>query len=184
MGGDSLSGASSPRVATERESPPGAADVTPVRRSSPRKTALDLLARREHSIAELRTKLSARAADRGWRPEEIDSVLDKLIADGLLSEDRFLESFVGSHARRGHGPVWIRAELERRGIGGEAIAAVLASPEFNWSQFAVEVRIRKFGRVPPADFRARAKQAKFLQYRGFSADQVRAALGADLDEEG
>lgn len=171
-------------MATERAPAPPGGDATQSRRTSPRNTALDLLARREHSIAELRAKLLSRAPDRGWQPEEIEVALAKLIADGLLSEDRFLESFIGSHARRGHGPVWIRAELERRGIDGEAIAAALASPEFNWSQFAVEVRIRKFGRVPPADFRARAKQAKFLQYRGFSADQVRAALGADLDEEG
>jgi len=171
-------------VATERESSPGAADVTPVRRSSPRNTALDLLARREHSIAELRAKLTARAVDRGWQPAEIDSALDKLIAEGLLSEDRFLESFVGSHARRGHGPVWIRAELERRGIGGEAIESALTSAELDWNRVANEVRTRKFGNAPPADFKARAKQARFLQYRGFTADQVRAALGSSPDDEG
>lgn len=183
-GGELLSGASSPRAATERSSPPAAGDELPQpRRSSPRNTALDILARREHSIAELRAKLAARAADRGWSPAEIETTLHALVVDGLLSEDRFLESFVGSHARRGRGPVWIRAELEHRGISGEVIATALTSIDLNWRQVATEVRTRKFGNAPPADFQARAKQARFLQYRGFTADQVRAALGTDHDDQ-
>ena len=38
-----------------------------------------------------------------------------------------------------------------------------------------------FGDEPPAEWKERARQARFLQYRGFSADQVRAALGHDIE---
>jgi regulatory protein len=44
-----------------------------------------------------------------------------------------------------------------------------------------EVRNRKFGPEPPADWPEKARQARFLQYRGFSSDHIRLALGADFD---
>jgi regulatory protein len=148
-----------------------------VRRATPRKIALDILARREHSVAELRDKLSARAEGNEWAPDEIEAALAALIEDGLLSEDRFVTTFVGSYTRRGHGPVWIRAALERRGISGEAIAEALATADTDWREVAADVRRKRFGDPPPADFKERAKQARFLQYRGFTAEQALGACG-------
>jgi regulatory protein len=43
------------------------------------------------------------------------------------------------------------------------------------------VRTAKFGRQPPASWADKARQARFLQYRGFSSDHIRAATGADPD---
>jgi len=149
--------------------------VPKARRSTPRKIALDILARREHSVSELREKLGARAEQYEWAPEEIDAALEALIGEGLLSEERFLANFVGSYTRRGHGPVWIRAELERRGIDGEAIAEALAEADTDWRAAAAAVRRKRFGDAPPADFKERARQARFLQYRGFTAEQAIAA---------
>ena len=140
-----------------------AAEAAPTRRRSPRRAALDLLARREHGVAELRAKL----VDREFTPDEIEATLTALQQEGLLSEDRFLESFIGSHARRGHGPVWIRAELERKGIAGEAIREALEAAEVDWDAEAEAVRVKRFGPEPPADFKERARQARFLQYRGY-----------------
>jgi regulatory protein len=142
------------------------------RRPSIRKIALDLLARREHSVAELREKL----ASRGFEPEEIDTTLAVLMDDGLLSEDRFVENFVGSYTRRGHGPIWLRAELERRGIAGAQITETLANMDVDWVEAAETVRRKRFGAKVPADFKEQARQARFLQYRGFTAEQARAVL--------
>ncbi len=163
---------------------PSADDLTvpQARRSSPRKIALDILARREHSVAELREKLSSRAEHHEWEPDEIEATLEALINDGLLSEERFVTAFVGSYTRRGHGPVWLRAELERRGITGEAIAKALATADTDWRAAAADVRRKRFGDPPPADFRERAKQARFLQYRGFTAEQAIRACGAGDDD--
>jgi regulatory protein len=156
---------------------PSTGDLTVpgARRASPRKIALDILARREHSMAELREKLGARAGHHEWEPEEVEAALEALIDDGLLSEERFVASFVGSYTRRGHGPVWLRAELERRGIAGETIAEALASADTDWREVAAEVRRKRFGDALPADFKERARQARFLQYRGFTAEQALAA---------
>jgi regulatory protein len=139
---------------------------------------MDLLARREHSPAELRRKL----ADRDFSPGEIEVTLEALIREGLLSEARFLEGFVDSQARRGHGPVWIRAELEKRGVAGDEVAAALAAAGRDWTALAREVRAKRFGAGRPADFRERARQMRFLQYRGFTAAQVREALGSAGDD--
>jgi len=138
---------------------------------------MDLLARREHSRLELEHKLTAR----GFEPTTVAQTLDRLVRDRLLVEDRFVESFVLARARKGQGPVRIRAELAQRGIDDSSVSAGIAEADRDWSALAAEVRIKRFGAAPPADFRERARQAKFLQYRGFEADQIRAAL--DMSDE-
>lgn len=140
--------------------------------AKPRAVAMNLLARREHSTAELRDKLAAR----GFEPDEVDATLAALAREGLVSDARFLEAFVASHVRRGHGPARIRAELERHRLAAELIAEVLATRAAEWPALAREVRVKRFGAARPADFKERARQARFLQYRGFGSDDIRGAL--------
>ncbi len=156
----------------KRSTKPEGAPAPQVRRATPRKIALDILARREHSVGELREKLEARE----FAADEIEATLEALVGDGLLSEERFLENFVGSYTRRGHGPVWLRAELERRGISGEAISEALARADVDWESAAEAVRVKRFGHEVPTDFKERVRQARFLQYRGFTAEQARVAF--------
>jgi regulatory protein len=141
--------------------------------ASARRTALDLLARRDHSLAELREKLAARE----FSPADIEETLARLTGDGLASDARFVEAFVAARVRKGQGPVRIRAELERRGVAADIIARHLEAEACDWGALAGEVRVRRFGAAHPRDFRERARQARFLEYRGFTADQIRAALG-------
>ena len=82
-------------------------DLTAIRRS-----AMDLLARREHGRVELTRKLR----QRGACPEMIDIALDRLTEEGLLSESRYLESYIRYRARSGYGPLRIREELNQRGL--------------------------------------------------------------------
>lgn len=143
-----------------------------------RRAAMDLLARREYGRSELAGRLAAKAL-----PETlVEPVLDALAAEGLQSDARYAESFVGARANRGQGPVRIRLELERRGVAGELVDAALAEAG-DWDALAAAARVRKFGAKPPADFREKARQARFLQYRGFTAEQVRAALEGAPDED-
>jgi regulatory protein len=149
-------------------------------RSSPRKIALDILARREHSVAELREKLQSR----DFPADDIEQTLTALIADGLLSEARFIDSFLASYTRRGHGPLWLRAELERRGIASAQVAEALAGQEVDWPAEARTVREKRFGSDQPADYKDRARQSRFLQYRGFSSEQIRQAFSIDEEDSG
>lgn len=139
---------------------------------SPRRQALDWLARREHSLAELRVKLKGRSYSR----EEIDRTLGDLAREGLASDERFVESFVATRKRKGQGPVRIRTELERRGIAAELIATQLEVNVADWDELARAVRRKKFGAGAPRDYREWTRQARFLQYRGFSGEQIRRVL--------
>ena len=140
-------------------------------------TAVRLLARREHAVEELRRKLRSK----GHADEAIDPVLTRLTAKRLVSDDRFVTSFVHHHAQRGQGPIRIRAELRQQGIADEVIDTALENASTDWGLQAQSVRQRKFGSALPAGMAERAKQARFLQYRGFSSDQIRAALKSDVE---
>jgi regulatory protein len=160
--------------------PDGAADpeIDPRKRDKDiEAAAVRLLSRREHSIEELRRKLAAR----GHAEAGIATVLEKLAAKKLVSDERFVSSYVHHHARRGQGPVRIRAELRQQGVTDPQIQQGVSAGETDWNQLAGEVRRRKFGAELPRTASERAKQARFLQYRGFNSDQIRAALKFDPD---
>ncbi len=144
---------------------------------SPRNLAMNWLARREHSRAELQAKL----ADRDFSPEEIETAIAALEADGLVSDERFAESFIAARVRKGQGPVRIRMELQRRGVDGELIRMQIDDAGIEWKSIAADVRRKKFGAMMPADYKGKARQMRFLEYRGFTGEQIRAAVGDDFD---
>ena len=139
---------------------------------------MDLLARLEHSAREMRAKLLARE----FAHDEVDAAIERLIEDGLLSDERFAEAFVASRVRKGQGPVRIRGELEQRGVAGELIEASLARVDVDWCDVAREVQQRKYGGTRPTDYRERARRSRFLQYRGFTGEQIRYAFAAGDDD--
>ncbi len=142
-----------------------------------RRRAMDLMALREHGRAELERKLAAK----GFAPTLVAGELDRLAAEGLLSDERFAERFVRSRIERGHGPRRIERDLERRGLAGERVALALEAADADWSTLAGAAREKRFGPGLPQAYRERARQARFLEGRGFSAEQIRAALGGAVE---
>ncbi len=138
------------------------------------RAALDLLARREHSRRELERKLGAR----GFAEELIAPTLDALEESGELASARFTESFIRARAAKGQGPARIRAELAERGIDPEQVAELLQRAGIDWAAIASAVRDKRFGAQRPTDFKERARQARFLEYRGFDGGQIGAALSS------
>jgi regulatory protein len=143
-----------------------------------KRRALDLLARREHSRVELERKLGAR----GFAEEAIAPALDDLERSGALAGARFTDAFIRSRAARGQGPVRIRAELAARGIDDEQAAASMADAGVDWAEAAGAVRRKRFGAEVPRDFKERARQARFLEYRGFERGQIDGALKGREEE--
>ena len=137
-----------------------------------RKICMDLLAYREHSRLELRNKLLLRE----FEPESIEPILDSLVRDNLLNDQRFAEAYTRMRARRGFGSIRIKQELNERGIANELITNAIRSTELDWWQLAAEQKQKKFGTVVAKDFPERAKQMCFLQYRGFDNEQIRFAV--------
>jgi regulatory protein len=138
---------------------------------------MDLLARREHGRVELTRKLRLRGA----LPEMIDTELDRLTEEGLLSEARYLESFINYRARSGYGPARIREELTQRGLARSEIEQALRDCDFDWAEQLTQTWQRKFAGRLPADLRERGQQTRFLSYRGYSLEQIgRLLSGRDL----
>ena len=132
--------------------------------------ALRCLAQREHSRTELARKLGKLGSE-----EEVDAELDRLTELGLLSDARFADAYVRAKAAR-FGASRLRIELSRRGVGTEQIISAI---EENCSDSELErardITRRKFA-AAPADAREWARQARFLQGRGFSTEIIRRVL--------
>jgi regulatory protein len=155
-----------------------------------RSRAIGYLAQREHSRVELRRKLldavarqqRQRAAAEGAEPpdmpivateQEVDALLDWLAGKGLLSAERFVESRVNTRAPR-YGNLRIRQELAQHGVALDAdTAEALQASEL---ERARTVWVKRYGGVAP-DAAGRARQARFLTARGFSADVVWRVVG-------
>lgn len=150
--------------------------------ATPRKVAMDLLARREHSRLELLHKLARRFGDREPR-SELEVAIDTLAAEGLQSDERFALSFARERLHRGHGPRRIRVELQQRGVDDTlidtALAEVPAEEGTTWAGQARLVLAKRFGDGPARGFPERARRLRFLDQRGFGTQDMPQDLSDD-----
>ena len=140
------------------------------RERSLRERALGFLARREHTCTELQRKLAPHAAS----PGELDALLDDLVRRKLLSEERFAEARVHVLARK-FGAARIERDLRARGVPEEQAERAASEARATEFERAREVWRRKFS-SPAANLKERARQARFLLYRGFSTDVIKRIL--------
>jgi regulatory protein len=144
-------------------------------RSKLLRTAIDLLSRRDFSRLELRGRL-LRTAGAGAAPAEVDQVLESVQAQGLLSEERFVEAFIRTRQAR-FGPVRLRQELSRRGVSEDQIDTALRLAACDEYAAAHALWLKRF-KSSPSDAREQARQGRFLAARGFSHDVIRRVLKA------
>ena len=141
-----------------------------------RAAAEALLARRDLASESLRARL--RGA--GFEAATVADLIAELTSGGVVDDRRFATNYVTWHSERGRGPIRIAGELRRLGLAPELLQGALAAVS-DWSARAARARRAKFGPAAPQSRAELARQARFLQYRGFSADHIRAAIGADFD---
>ena len=137
--------------------------------------AIAMLARRDFATAELRRKLK----ERGYTEPAIGPALQALESNRYVDDKRYGDNVVAARARRGQGPARIRNELRKAGLTSEAVQTTMDQAKEDGPDFkalARATRERKFGSEVPTDHKERSRQARFLQYRGFSTDHIRAAL--------
>ncbi len=137
-----------------------------------RDRALAMLARREHTRAEMTRKLSPHAES----PEQIEHLLNALAARGWLSETRFAESRANTLSRK-FGSRKIEYDLKSRGVSAEVVEQTLQSTRSQELENCRTAWQRKFEALPQ-DATERGRQMRFLAGRGFSADAVRSVLKA------
>ena len=170
--------------------------------------ALKVLARREHSTVELRRKLGIKAsgpAATGHSEQHIARVIEVLVLDGSLSDERFASAYVRVRIAKGYGPLRIRMELLERGVPDRLAEEELTRPSEFWQQRAAAVCQRKFGALleelhaesgscsvslsdGEAEKQRKSSQlrwnrcARFLSQRGFPADLIYRTLDGRLLE--
>jgi len=142
-----------------------------------RQRALEYLGKREYSAHELANKLSAYA-------DEADDI-PALIADfkerGWLSDVRFTEQIVRIRKAK-FGSAKVANELRGKGVSDELIADAISDIKENELENATEVWRKKF-KHPATDRNEWAKQARFLQSRGFSFDTIKKVLSKQDNDD-
>ncbi len=141
--------------------------------------ALAALARRDYGRVELERKLQ-RDLHSPDQCSEVPTVLDRLQAKGLLSDERMAQGFVRTRAAR-YGRLRIEQELQRRGLERTIIAEALtpAPDEFTMAQALWQ---RKFGQIPTTT-KERARQSRYLIARGFDPSIVARIVSGALARE-
>jgi regulatory protein len=143
-----------------------------------REAAFAHLARRDFATGELVLKLKTQ----GYDPTVSAAAVAELASDGYINDARFCENYVAYHASRGEGPARIEAHMKALDLPCELIDMALAGIP-DWHARAQTVRVRRFGLKLPKTWPEKGRQARFLQYRGFSSDHIRAALGTDFNSD-
>lgn len=129
------------------------------------------LARREYSRAELASK-----APDFCDSQTIGAVLDALAAKGWQSDERFCEQFVRAKSARGDGPIKVKLALRQRGISDNLLNSALEAVD--WFAVARRAYAKKYAQAVDSP-QERAKRQRFLAQRGFSFEQIDAAMTHD-----
>jgi regulatory protein len=137
-----------------------------------RERALAMLARREHTRAEMTRKLSPHSES----SEQVEHLLDALAARGWLSEERFAESRTNALARK-FGSRKIEHDLRSRGVSADVVEQAVGRARSQELENCRAAWQKKFG-VLPQTAAERGRQMRFLAGRGFSSEAVRTVLKA------
>jgi regulatory protein len=147
--------------------------------------AYRLLGRREYSVAELGQRLRLKWPDlesglESAGPDSVTELLDALVAENLLSDERFTEAFVRSQVQRQQGPLKIRAALRAKGVADALITRELDRHAGAWADLAAQWLERKHH--GPLDYAGRGKFYRRLLNRGFSHEQAMDAVNQHSGE--
>ncbi|WP_410211721.1 regulatory protein RecX [Aquirhabdus sp.] len=140
--------------------------------------AFAMLGRREYSEQEFRNKLLELEAS----PEEVAELVQEFKTYNYQSDQRMAEMIVRANVRKGRGPARVKQTLRERHVNPELAAEDII--ETNWLALARALRIKKFGVELPTDPKEKARQLRFLQYRGFDGQTCsKAVMNSGFEED-
>ena len=142
-----------------------------------RSYAFAVLTRKEYSKKDLIEKLCLYAEDR----EEVLTLVDELSRENYQSDQRVAEMTVRSQIRKGKGPNRIKLALNAKSI--DKALAKNDMDEVDWYEQAYLLKVKKYGTEVATDAKIKAKQIRFLQYRGFEMDAIMKAIRKREDED-
>jgi regulatory protein len=153
-----------------------------------REAALNLLAFRPRTAAELRRRLLQKEY-----PEEVaDGCVESLVEMGLVNDSSFAETFVRDRVRlKPRGRRRLAQELRAKGVdvdtAQEAISGVFEHEEVSDTDLAREAAAKWSRRPGEERLKARQRFYAFMARRGFGSDAIREVMeevfGRDAGEE-
>ncbi len=142
---------------------------------SSKEAAMQLLSRRDHGEYELYQKLALK----GYGEDDIQQAVNFCLDHNYLDDLRYAKSQIRQHVYKGHGERRIRQELNQKRVADSVIELALEEEPQDWSELAKQAAEKKFKGVKAQDQKEYAKQVRFLQYRGYSFEQIAYALGKE-----
>lgn len=144
---------------------------------TPRNHLFKMLARREHSILEIREKLQKKYPEEG---DEIEKIIKEFLKENWISEERYCEAFIRNQILKKTGPQKITQKLLQKGIEMELIDKKLEEifPIHQQLDFILELANQKYENLKnrkkeETEFQLQQKVLKFLISRGFDFDMAR-----------
>ncbi len=135
-----------------------------------------MLSRREHSQKECLDKLLLK----GFAEDEIWEVLNQFVVKDIQSDARFVYHFIRHSMQKGQGWFRIKQGLKVHNIEPFLVDEALAELEPDWFEIAYQVKLKRFGEVLAVDIKDKQKQMRFLQYRGFSMEEIEHAISFQI----
>ncbi len=134
-----------------------------------RAKALALLARRDHSVSELRSKL----LERGYDPFDIEQVIKEFLSENWLNDVRFAEIYVRVYQQKGVGPKKVSWLLFNLGVSREIITQAIQFADIDWLELALQVAEKKIGNLGNMTKQQAHRLSQFLAQRGFEWEMIR-----------
>lgn len=154
----------------ESEEPPEEKEPVGLTGTRLRSYAFAVLTRKEYSKKDLIEKLALYAMHR----DEVLTLVDELARENYQSDKRVAEMTVRSQIRKGKGPNRIKLALNAKSINKELAKEDM--DDVDWYEQAYELKVKKYGVAVATDAKLKAKQIRFLQYRGFEMDAIMKAI--------
>lgn len=120
--------------------------------------------------------------EKGFESDCVGIILGKLRDEGLQSDYRFSEGYIRYRGRRGFGPRRISLDLEKRGVSSSIISDAFSVAEVDFYETAVSAFNKKFS-AKAKSLAEKARQQRFMEYRGFFSEHVKYALGNGIEDE-
>lgn len=134
-----------------------------------RAKAISFLSRREYSYKELFQKLRKYSDDNA----EITLVLDSLTQNGYLSEERYLESYINSKAKK-YGALKLKSHLYHL-VDQDKVNEAFNNAHINEVTIIENIWQKRFANSE-LNFKSYAKQFRHFTNKGFSYSCIKQAL--------
>lgn len=145
---------------------------------SSKEAAIQLLSRRDHGIYELHQKLLFK----GYEQDDIEDAVRFCVEHNYLDDLRYAKSQIRQHVYKGHGELRIRQELNQKRVAEFVVDQAMQEESQDWFECAKRAAEKKFKGQKAVDQKEYAKQVRFLQYRGYTFEQISYALSGDEND--